>query len=43
VRLLSFSKVNVKPLISKITDFENIAEGMKAAMSNGTYRVLLKP
>lgn len=43
VRLLSFGKVNVKPLISKITDFENIEEGMNAAMSNGTYRVLLKP
>lgn len=42
VRLLSFGKINVKPLISKITDFENIEEGMNAAMSNGTYRVLLK-
>jgi len=42
VRLLSFGKINVKPLISKITAFENIEEAMKAAMSNGTYRVLLK-
>jgi L-iditol 2-dehydrogenase len=42
VRLLSFGKIKVKPLISKITDFENIEEGMNAAMSNGTYRVLLK-
>ncbi len=42
VRLLSFGKVNVKPLISKTVGFSRIEEGIKAAMSQDTYRVLLE-
>ena len=41
VRLLSFDKVNVKPLISSTISFGSIEEGLRAAMSNDTYRVLL--
>jgi threonine dehydrogenase-like Zn-dependent dehydrogenase len=42
VRLLGYRKVNVAPLISAFTGFGKISEGMKAAMSPGTYRVLLE-
>jgi L-iditol 2-dehydrogenase len=42
VRLLGFRKVNVAPLISAFTGFRGITEGMKAAMSPATYRVLLE-
>jgi L-iditol 2-dehydrogenase len=42
VRLLSFGKVDVKPLISKIVGFSSIEQGIKAAMSRDTYRVLLE-
>jgi L-iditol 2-dehydrogenase len=42
VRLLSFGKVNVKPLISRTVGFSRIEEGIKAAMSQDTYRVLLE-
>jgi 2-desacetyl-2-hydroxyethyl bacteriochlorophyllide A dehydrogenase len=41
VRLLSFGKVNVKPLISTIVSFVDIEKGIKAAMTPETYRVLL--
>ena len=41
VRLLGYRKVNVAPLISASTGFRGITEGMKAAMSPATYRVLL--
>jgi L-iditol 2-dehydrogenase len=41
VRLLGHRKVNVAPLISAYTGFRGITEGMKAAMSPATYRVLL--
>ena len=41
VRLLSFGKLNVKPLISSTTSFNGIEEGMRAAISRDTYRVLL--
>jgi L-iditol 2-dehydrogenase len=42
VRLLGFRKVNVAPLISARTSFRTINEGMKAAMSPATFRVLLE-
>jgi L-iditol 2-dehydrogenase len=41
VRLLGYRKVKVTPLISAYTGFQGITEGMKAAMSPATYRVLL--
>ncbi len=41
VRLLSFGKLNIKTLISSTTSFDSIEEGMRAAMSRSTYRVLL--
>jgi len=42
VRLLGYRKVKVAPLISARIGFEGILEGMKAAMSPATYRVLLE-
>lgn len=41
VRLICFRKVNVAPLISAYTSFEGIEEGVRAAMTPKTYRVLL--
>ncbi len=40
-RLLSFGKIDVKPLISKIVTFNTFQQGIKDAMSSKTYRVLL--
>ena len=42
VRLLSFGKVNVKPLISRTVGFSDLEDGIKAAMTQDTYRVLLE-
>ena len=42
VRLLSFGKVDVKPLISGTVGFAGIEAGIKAAMTRDTYRVLLE-
>jgi L-iditol 2-dehydrogenase len=42
VRLISFGYVNVKPLISSIISYNEIDKGIKDAMSNSTYRVLLE-
>jgi 2-desacetyl-2-hydroxyethyl bacteriochlorophyllide A dehydrogenase len=42
VRLLSFGKVDVKPLVSRTVGLPAIEEGIKAAMSRDTYRVLLQ-
>lgn len=42
VRLLNFGKVDVKPLISRTVGFAQIEEGIKAAMTQETYRVLLE-
>ena len=42
VRLLSFSRINVKPVISSIFNFEEVYKGMAAAVSRDTQRVLLK-
>ncbi len=41
VRLLSFGKIDVKPLISMKVGFKNIEAGIRAAMTRDTYRVLL--
>lgn len=41
VRLLSFGRINVKPLISRIVGFDEISDGIKAAMGPETQRVLL--
>ncbi len=41
VRLLIFGKVNVAPLISRLSTFDTIEEGIVAAMTSETYRVLL--
>lgn len=42
VRLFSFGKVDVKPLISMTVGFPDIEKGIKAAMTQETYRVLLE-
>jgi 2-desacetyl-2-hydroxyethyl bacteriochlorophyllide A dehydrogenase len=42
VRLLSFGKVNVKPLISRTVGYGALESGIKAAMTSETYRVLLE-
>ena len=42
VRLLSFGKINVEPLISRIVGPEDLADGIRAAMSTDTQRVLLE-
>ena len=42
VRLLNFGKVDVKPLIHRTVGFAQIEEGIKAAMTQETYRVLLE-
>ncbi|MEI6386680.1 MAG: alcohol dehydrogenase catalytic domain-containing protein [Spirochaetota bacterium] len=42
VRLLSFGKVDVKPLISRIVGYPSLEAGIKAAMTADTYRVLLE-
>ena len=41
VRLLMFGKIDVTPLISRKVSFEALEEGIRAAMSASTYRVLL--
>lgn len=41
VRLLSFHRIKVKPLISRIVGYGDIAEGIEAAMSPETQRILL--
>lgn len=41
VRLLSFGKIDVKPLISQRTSFSRISEGLEAALSKKAYRVIL--
>jgi L-iditol 2-dehydrogenase len=41
VRLLLFGKVDVTPLISRKVPFAGLEEGIKAAMTASTYRVLL--
>ncbi len=41
VRLLSFKRIKVAPLISEIVGFEDIARGVEEAMSPDTQRVLL--
>ncbi|HEY9054615.1 MAG TPA: alcohol dehydrogenase catalytic domain-containing protein [Rectinemataceae bacterium] len=42
VRLLSFGKVDVRPLISATTSFSTIHEGFAAALGKKAYRVLLE-
>jgi len=42
LRLLSFGKVNVKPLISRTVGFAGLEAGIRAAMTRDTYRVLLE-
>ena len=41
VRLLSFGRIDVKPLISRVVGFDDIEDGINAAMSSETQRVLL--
>jgi L-iditol 2-dehydrogenase len=41
VRLISFRKIDVKPMISSLTTFDTLEDGIKAAMSKETYRILL--
>jgi len=41
-RLLSYGMVDVKPLVSRKVSFDEIEEGMQAAMSMDTYRVLVE-
>ena len=41
VRLLSFGKINIKPLISRIVGFDELEDGMAAASGTDTQRVLL--
>ena len=42
IRLLSFGKVKVAPLVSAKTSFSRIAEGMQTALSKSAFRVLLE-
>jgi L-iditol 2-dehydrogenase len=42
VRLLSFRKVDVKPLISAVTTLDRINEGMRVALSGKAFRVVLE-
>ncbi len=42
VRLLSFRKVDVRPLISSLTSFSTIQEGMAQALSGKSFRVVLE-
>lgn len=41
VRLLSFGKIDVNPLISARTSFSGLGEGFRIALSGDAYRVLL--
>ena len=41
VRLLSFRKIDVNPLISARTSFSRLEEGFRTALSGDAYRVLL--
>jgi L-iditol 2-dehydrogenase len=41
VRLLSFGKIDVNPLISARTSFSGLEEGFRIALSGDAYRVLL--
>jgi len=41
VKLIAHGNVDVKPLISQVVDYENICEGIEAAMRPNTLRVLL--
>jgi L-iditol 2-dehydrogenase len=43
VRLLSFGRVDVKPLVSRTVGFTGIEAGIRAALTRDTYRVLLIP
>ncbi|UCF09460.1 MAG: alcohol dehydrogenase catalytic domain-containing protein [Candidatus Bipolaricaulota bacterium] len=43
VKLIGYGMVDVKPLISQVVGLESIAEGIEAAMSQDTLRVLLEP
>jgi 2-desacetyl-2-hydroxyethyl bacteriochlorophyllide A dehydrogenase len=42
IRLLSFGKVNVTPLISARTSFSTLADGMQKAISKSAFRVVLE-
>lgn len=42
VRLIDFGKVSVAPLVSKVVGFSGIEEGIRAAMTSETLRVLLE-
>ncbi len=42
IRLLSFRKVNVAPLVTSRTSFARIVEGMQTALSRSAFRVLLE-
>jgi 2-desacetyl-2-hydroxyethyl bacteriochlorophyllide A dehydrogenase len=42
VRLLGFGKIDVKKLISSVHPFGDIENGMKSALGNHTFRVLLE-
>jgi 2-desacetyl-2-hydroxyethyl bacteriochlorophyllide A dehydrogenase len=42
VRLLSFGKVDVKPLISMRVGLDALEKGIRAAMTRDTYRVILQ-
>jgi len=43
VKLIGYGMIDVKPLISQVVDYEHICEGIEAAMSPNTLRVLLEP
>jgi 2-desacetyl-2-hydroxyethyl bacteriochlorophyllide A dehydrogenase len=42
VKLIGYGMIDVNPLISQVVQYENIAEGIEAAMSPDTLRVLLE-
>jgi len=43
VRLIGYGMIDVEPLITRIVDYEHLGEGIEAAMSQDTLRVLLEP
>jgi L-iditol 2-dehydrogenase len=43
VKLIGYGMIDVEPLISRVVGYENLAEGIEAAMGQDTMRVLLEP
>ena len=42
VKLIGYGMIDVKPLVTRVVHYDNISEGIEAAMSQDTLRVLLE-